>query len=456
MTLWDSLARDGGRPSGVLSDAARTVRLATLEGGSVLGGRLESLRGRSVVLAVGNLLTATLAMIELDGVARRMVLCPAGVAPEHLPHVARTAEADAWVSDAGGEAPVPVPVHVEASTEPQSCAVRRGGGATEWVLLTSGTTGAPKLVLHSLASLLSAFAGRPEEFAPGRVWSTFYDVRRYGGLQILLRAVLGGSLVLSSPGEPVPAFLDRVAAAGVTHLSGTPSHWRKALMSGASQHYAPAYVRLSGEIADQGILDALQAAFPRATVTHAFASTEAGVAFEIRDGKAGFPAAQVGLSQQGVEIDVSQGTLRIRSPGNAQRYLGDASALKDVDGYVNTGDRLELRDGRYHFMGRAGGIINVGGLKVHPEEVEAVINAHPAVRMSLVSARRNSITGAVVAADVVLERPVAEGDDAGASLRQDILAACRQSLAPYKVPAIVHFVPSLQVSASGKLVRPDA
>lgn len=459
MTLWDSLARDGGRPSGALSDAARSVRLATLERGSVLGGRLESLHGRSVVLAVGDLLTASLTMIELDGVARRMVLCPAGVAPEHMPHVARTAEADAWVSDAGGDpASIPVAVQVEASAEPQSCAVTRGGGgATEWVLLTSGTTGAPKLVLHSLASLLSAFAARPEHLTPGRVWSTFYDVRRYGGLQILLRALLGGSLVLSSPGEPVPDFLDRVAAGAVTHISGTPSHWRKALMSGASQRCAPAYVRLSGEIADQGILDALQAAFPRATVAHAFASTEAGVAFEIRDGKAGFPVSGVGLSEQGVEIDVSQGTLRIRSPGNAQCYLGDAPALKDEDGFVNTGDRLELREGRYHFMGRAGGIINVGGLKVHPEEVEAVINAHPAVRMSLVRARRNPITGAVVAADVVLERPAAEGDDASdASLRQDILAACRKRLAPYKVPAVIHFVPSLEVSASGKLVRPDA
>lgn len=459
MTLWDSLARSNGQPCGALSDATRTVRLATLASGSVLGARLESLRGRSVVLAARDMLTSSLAMIELDGLARRMVLCPAGVAPEHLPHVARTAEADAWVSDAGGAPPcVPVAVHVEAGPEPCSCALtRRDGRETEWVLLTSGTSGAPKLVVHSLASLVSVFASRPAERMPGRVWSTYYDVRRYGGLQILLRALLGGSLVLSSPGESMSAFLDRIAAGGVTHISGTPSHWRNALMSGASQRCTPAYVRLSGEIADQGILDALRGAFPCATVAHAFASTEAGVAFEIRDGKAGFPAAWVGLSERGVEIDVSQGTLRIRSPGNAQRYLGDAAALKDEDGFVSTGDRLELREGRYYFMGRADGIINVGGLKVHPEEVEAVINSHPAVRMARVQARRNPITGALVAAEVVLERPLAaEQDASGALLRQDILAACREKLAPYKVPAVLHFVPSLAVSASGKLVRPDA
>lgn len=460
MTLWESLVRSGGRPSGALSDAARTVRLEALESQSSLAGQLEMLRDRCVVVSVRDPLTAALVMIELDGWARRMVLCPAGTAAEHLPQVARTAEADAWVSDAGAEPPsVPVAVHSVAQADLQPCRLQRQAHReTDWVLLTSGTTGAPKLVLHRLASLVSAFAGRPEATAAGQVWSTFYDVRRYGGLQILLRALWAGSLVLASAEEPIPDFLGRVAAGGVTHISGTPSHWRKALMSGAADTIAPAYVRLSGEIADQGILDALRAAFPRAVIAHAFASTEAGVAFEVEDGKAGFPAERIGRPEAGVELDVSRGTLRIRSPGNAQRYLGDAPMLKDEDGFVDTGDRLDLREGRYYFMGRAGGIINVGGLKVHPEEVEAVINAHPAVRMSRVSARRNPITGAIVTADVVLESPMPSqgGADASDALRQDILEACRKTLASYKVPAMIRFVPSLQVSASGKLVRRDA
>jgi len=69
---------------------------------------------------------------------------------------------------------------------------------------------------------------------------------------------------------------------------------------------------------------------------------------------------------------------------------------------------VELRDGRYYFVGRRGGIINIGGLKVHPEEVEAAINRHPSVRMSLVKARRRPITGAIVVADVVIKSPLAE------------------------------------------------
>ena len=73
-------------------------------------------------------------------------------------------------------------------------------GSTERVLLTSGTTGVPKLVSHTLASLTAPIKARAVG-AP--VWGTFYDIRRYGGLQIFFRAVLGGgSLVLSSAGEP--------------------------------------------------------------------------------------------------------------------------------------------------------------------------------------------------------------------------------------------------------------
>jgi acyl-coenzyme A synthetase/AMP-(fatty) acid ligase len=466
MALWDSMLGAAAKRGGALIGPARAVPLAALEHASCLGGRLEALRGRTVVVAIRDQLTAATALVELDGIARRIVLCTPDLAPEHLPHVARSSRADTWLGDAAASAPpdgVGLDFALEADAQLQSGSVdRRASCDTEWVLLTSGTTGAPKLVAHTLASLTNAFPVH-EAAAPQRdatpVWSTFYDIRRYGGLQIYLRALHAGSLVLSSAGEATTDFLARAAAVGVTHISGTPSHWRKALMSGAVERFAPAYVRLSGEIADQGILDALRAAFPRAVVAHAFASTEAGVAFEVRDGRAGFPAALVGKSTNGVEIDVSRGTLRIRSPGNAAAYLGEgAPSLRDPEGFVDLGDRLELRDGRYSFVGRSGGIINVGGLKVHPEEVEAVINSHPRVRMSLVRSRRNPITGAVVTAEVVLANGTAAGHEQTVDerIRQEILEACRATLAAHKVPALIRFVPALEMSASGKLVRPSA
>jgi acyl-coenzyme A synthetase/AMP-(fatty) acid ligase len=286
--------------------------------------------------------------------------------------------------------------------------------------------------------------------ADALVWSTFYDIRRYGGLQIFLRAaVTGATLVLSSAQESTADFLARAAGRGVTHISGTPSHWRRALMSPAAHLISPAYVRLSGEIADQAILNQLRDAYPQARIGHAFATTEAGVAFDVNDGLAGFPAGVLENTPD-VEMKVENRSLRIRSNRTARCYLGGQRALRDEEGFVNTGDVLELREDRYHFVGREDGMINVGGMKVFPEEVEAVINGHPNVKMSLVRTRKNPITGALVVADVVL-KCVAEA--ASSDVRIDILRLCRETLPPYKVPATINFVPALAVAESGKLIR---
>jgi acyl-coenzyme A synthetase/AMP-(fatty) acid ligase len=372
-----------------------------------------------------------------------------------------TAGVDVVVSDRAapdaGDARVGCFVTCRATITP-SPPERGDNRETEWILLTSGTTGAPKLVSHTLSSLAGAIK-RSASSAEPLVWSTFYDIRRYGGLQILLRALLcGGSLVLSSAQEATGDFLVRAAAYGVTHISGTPSHWRRALMSPSARSIAPRYVRLSGEIADQAILDNLRASYPDSKVAHAFASTEAGVAFEVGDGLAGFPASLIGQPDAAVKMKIEEGSLRIRSPRAASRYLGDQTApLRDHAGFVDTGDIVERQGDRYHFIGRKGGIINVGGLKVHPEEVETVINRHPNVRVSLVKARKNPITGAVVVADVVLRH--SESVDASPTspeLKHEILDACRQALAPHKIPVTIRFVASLDVAASGKLARAHA
>jgi acyl-CoA synthetase (AMP-forming)/AMP-acid ligase II len=240
----------------------------------------------------------------------------------------------------------------------------------------------------------------------------------------------------------------------VTHVSGTPSHWRKLLMSGSAAGFAPRYVRLSGEIADQAVLDGLKQAFPDASVGHAYASTEAGVGFAVNDGFEGFPASMIGQGGDGVEMKVVDGSLRIRSRRAAHAYVGKrASQLTDADGFVDTGDMVELRGERYYFVGRRGGIINIGGLKVHPEEIEAVINRHVEVRMSRAKSRKSPITGAIVVADVVLAEG---GADRAKTIREEILADCRTNLASHKVPAVIRFVEALDVTPAGKLARSDA
>jgi len=459
-SLWSCLSGAGPLSERALWGAEASVSLGDLVDGGSLGGRLEELRDRSVLIATRDQLTAALALIELDGVASRLVLCPPDLPAEHVPYVAATAAVDAQVSDRPTpelDAPgVGTFVTCSPKIAPGGCD-RSAAYATEWILLTSGTTGRPKMVVHTLASLSGAITGGGTPATPA-VWTTFYDIRRYGGLQIFLRALLGGgSMVLSSARESTGDFLIRAGAHGVTHISGTPSHWRRALMSPSAHQIAPRYVRLSGEIADQAILDHLRACYPDARIAHAFASTEAGVAFEVGDGRAGFPASLIGPHGGDIELKVENGSLRIRSTRTAAGYLGDpGEALLDADGFVDTADMLERRGDRYYFVGRRGGIINVGGLKVHPEEVEAVINGHPRVRMSLVRTRKSPITGALVVADVVLNAEADAANGRAVELEQEIMRRCRETLPRHKVPAAINFVPGLTVNATGKLVRRDA
>jgi acyl-coenzyme A synthetase/AMP-(fatty) acid ligase len=458
-SLWDSFTPSRAAAT-ILHGRGDSVALTDLASGSTLEGALESLRGATVLIATGEQLPTAVALLELDGIARRMVLCTPDLTPQQLGDVAATTQAAAVVADSTQAVDLPAGLtRCVATAQPEPAAIRRRSSErTEWILLTSGTTGTPKLVVHTLSSLAGTLPRQPP--AAGRlVWSTFYDIRRYGGLQIYLRAMLGGvPLVLSSPEESTREFFLRAAAAGVTHISGTPSHWRRALMSGDAGLLQPEYVRLSGEVADQSILDNLRAAYPHARIAHAFASTEAGVAFEVEDGLAGFPADLIDAPRGSIELKVQDGTLQIRSSRNAARYLGSPeNVLANDDGYVDTGDLVELVEGRYHFRGRKGGIINVGGFKVYPEEVEAVLNADPRVRVSLVRARRNPITGAVVVADVVLADPLeAAGLEAAERIKAELLNACRRHLPAHKVPATLRFVPTLELTAGGKLVRPNA
>ena len=164
---------------------------------------------------------AAAALIELDGVARQIVLCPPGAGADALVALARAAEADALVYD--GDAPAP---EIDVATR-VACrlplaplaAPRAARFVTEWVMPTSGTSGPPKLVAHTLATLTAAF--RP---VAGQRWATFYDIRRYGGLQILLRALSGAESLTLERTERRRRRVPRPA-----RRSGRDPHFRHAV-----------------------------------------------------------------------------------------------------------------------------------------------------------------------------------------------------------------------------------
>src|SRR3954463_9460452 len=176
-----------------MSDAHEVVSLTDILSQTVLGGRLGELSGRAVLLKLPDQLRSGLAMIELDGIARRMLLCPPDLNPTHLDALIADAGIDAVLTDEPDRwTDTGVLLVVTAQLPLQATVPVRTERATEWLMLTSGTSGVPKIVGHTLEGLSGAIVAEGPARGTPPVWATFYDIRRYGGLQIFLRAVLSG------------------------------------------------------------------------------------------------------------------------------------------------------------------------------------------------------------------------------------------------------------------------
>lgn len=318
--------------------------------------------------------------------------------------------------------------------------------AEEILLITSGTTGTPKIVRHSWKSLLSRI--HVPEQPSRRIWLLTYLPSGFAGLQVILTAALANELIVWADPATFPKALEIASEQAVTHVSCTPTFLRGFVAAGASEKSIPSIrqLTLGGEATDQPLLNLARATFPSARVCHIYATSEAGALFSVHDGKEGFPGTWIDDGIEGVHLKIENGTLRVMSPRAMLGYAGKNLC----DGWVDTGDVVETRGDRVIFTGRADRRINVAGYKISPEEVERAILAVPGVMDVMVRAVRSPITGNVLAADIV---PDAQAESR--ELRQRILSSVRSTLAPYQVPRLWHFVQELEISAAGKKLRTE-
>lgn len=445
----------------VWTDGRRAWRAAEILGAgpvaeAVRGTRLQ---GRTVALSVRAQLSLARLLVRLDGVASALLLVPAEWAEGTWAERFATAEVEVVISD---QAP-PRGLRVEhrfaseVLEEPTAAPTASSSGtaaaqATRMILPTSGTTGTPKLVSHSWATLTRAL--KPGGDAPCRRWGLLYELGRFAGLQVFLQALASrATLVFTDQLPDLEARLELLAAEGCDALSATPTLWRQILMSPVGRRLPLRQVTLGGEIADELVLQALARTFPGARITHIYASTEAGVGFSVKDGRAGFPAAYLSEPPGGVELKVdAAGHLWLRPPVRGQFFVG-AEGLETAEGWIDSGDLVERRGDRFYFLGRASGAINVGGDKVYPEEVERVILEMPEIALARVSGRRNPIVGALVEA-VVVPRAGKPGDvTATVELARRVREHCAARLPRHKVPAIVQVLEALPTEGTGKLTR---
>jgi len=321
---------------------------------------------------------------------------------------------------------------------------RHGGALGEWpvppglsvTLESSGTTGTPKRITHSFKSLRDRIRV-PIEDEPR--WLLTYEPAAFAGLQVILTAAAAGALLVAEPGGGIADLARAARRHAVTHVSGTPSFWRAFLMAGGDPPPLRS-ITLGGEAADQPLLDRLRRVFPAARLRHIYASTEAGALFAVADGRAGFPADWLAQGRDGVGLRIRDGVLEVRSP----RAMIAASA---GDGWLNTGDLVEVAGDRVLFAGRLDGLVNVGGVKVSPELVERRFLAVPGVAEAAVTPVASPITGFLLTASVVPEPGVDE-----AALRAALRAATAD-LAPAARPRAVTLTDRVPLSAAGKKSR---
>jgi len=300
------------------------------------------------------------------------------------------------------------------------------------VMETSGTTGTPKRLRHGLDRLLARVPGKP---VPGAVWLLTYDPCGFAGMQVILTALRGGGTLVADPGADAAGLARLALDAGATHAGGTPSFWRALLLTGARPPLRA--ITLGGERVDQPLLDALRTAFPAAALRHIYASTEAGSLFAVTDGREGFPAVWLETGVEGTDLRIVDGVLHVRS----------ARAADGIDGWLETGDLVDVAGDRVLFRGRADSTVNVGGVKVRPEEVERHLLAVPGVADAAVRAVASPITGALLTADIV-----ADPEWSLETLR-DAVRARLADLPPAHRPRRIAWVDRLDLMPSGKKKR---
>jgi long-chain acyl-CoA synthetase len=329
-----------------------------------------------------------------------------------------------------------------------------------FIRFSSGTTGRSKGVVLSHAKLRERIiaANAALGIGPGDKVLWMLPMAHHFAVSIVLYLYHGACTVLarSHLAEEVLAVAEETRA---TVIYGAPFH--HALLAEDASDRQWADLRLAVSTA---------AALPAATAVKFHARygkplvqglgiIECGLPLLNTGGAADFPEAlgrplpayDVELrDEEGRPVEAGRiGEMWIKGPGFFDAYLSPWQPVNEVcvDGWFATGDLAETdAAGRVYLRGRKKSVINVSGMKVFPEEIEAVLNAHPAVARSRATGFAHSVFGMVPVAEVILR------GDAAATPR-DLVDWCRTALSAFKVPARVRVVEELPLTASGKILR---
>lgn len=295
------------------------------------------------------------------------------------------------------------------------------------ILFSSGSTGRPKGILHDFDRVAEKFriTRDPVTAIP------FLMLDHFGGINTILAITASLGTVVTVRDRSVTGICSAISKYGVTLLPTTPSFLTLLMASKANRDFDLSSLRritYGTEVMPQSTLDRLMRAFPGVELQQTYGLSEVGV---LRSRSRDDGSLWVRIGGSGFQTKVVDGILWIKSEFAMVGYLNAPSEF-DAEGWFNTHDRVEVDGEYFRILGRTTDLINVGGQKVYPAEIEDVILGLDNIRDVAVHGEPHSLLGNIVVAKVATIDP----EDI-ASLKRRIRVACRAKLTTFKVPSKV-------------------
>jgi acyl-coenzyme A synthetase/AMP-(fatty) acid ligase len=323
-------------------------------------------------------------------------------------------------------------------------------GASGLVLLSSGSTGAPKAILHNLDSLVEEKLGKSRRVG-GRASNVlmFLLFDHIGGINSLLGVLrIGGTAIV--PGRRTPdAICALIEKYGIRLLPTSPTFLNLILIGKYHEEHDLSSLRLISygtEPMPEELLKRVNATFPRAKLLQTFGTSETGISTTTSESS---KSTYFKIADENVQYRIVDGELQLKSNTQFLGYLNYPSDSLTEDAWFKTGDLVEENaDGFIKIKGRAKEIINVGGEKVLPLELESILLASPLIDDCMVYGRPNSITGQSVCVDI---KP--SGAMTRAEARKHIADFLSGKVEQFKIPSKVNVVDTITVSERFKKRR---
>jgi long-chain acyl-CoA synthetase len=318
-------------------------------------------------------------------------------------------------------------------------------GAPGLVIFSSGSTGAPKAIVHDLAAVLEKF----RQIRQKKTTLTFLLFDHIGGIDTMLNTFASGGTIVTVPERTPEAVADAIQAERVHTLPTSPTFLNWFLMSGVAETRDLSSLKVIAygtEPMPESTLRRLHDVFPDVSLVQTYGMSELGV---LRSRSKSSDSLWLKFTGEGFQIKIVDGILWVKAETAMLGYL-NAPDLFDAEGWLNTQDAVEV-DGEYlRILGRATDLINVGGQKVYPAEVENALLALDNVREVAVFGKAHPMMGQIVAARFNLKEP--EPLDL---FKRRMNAHCRERLAKYQIPVFVEIATAEQYGTRFKKLRHD-